>query len=417
MKFARRPATSSILLMTGSLVLAGCANSSLGRDPFSQAPPAGLLQHPTRPAAIEQESNVVQSAVPNRQQTAGLGLIQPVSAELAASESDAILLPVPLSAEEAEAVDSIAEVTPPLVIGRGQSVSNSIPVADAQAVEHMPMVEGEYVGDPMIGEEYIGDPADYPHGLLHGLAGKKQAKKEYRETLKLMSLKGKDAKHKQKERRDIGYNNVAIGRELRMKSHPMYVVEPPDVLYIEATMLLPERPVMGERLVRQDGTISLGYYGQIHVAGLTLFEIEEKIRERLREYVQNPQVYVDVAAFNSKVYYVLGQVQQTGRLPITGKETVLDAITLAGGLTNFADISEIHIARPNPGGGCDQILHVDYRALADCGDTRTNYQLLPGDRVVVPGTRGFKTNVFFDNFLSPFERLASLGSLIRFTLD
>ncbi|MBY0586925.1 polysaccharide biosynthesis/export family protein [bacterium] len=215
---------------------------------------------------------------------------------------------------------------------------------------------------------------------------------------------------------DIAYNNPRFPRELRMESHPQYIVEPPDVLYIEALSILPNRPLLGERLVRQDGTISLGYYGQVHVAGLTLLEIENKIRQHMKRYVENPQIYVDVASFNSKVYYVLGQVQQQGRLPVTGKETVLDAITLAGGLTNFAAIDKMHIARPNPGGGCDQILWVDWKSLAFCGDTRTNYQVLPGDRIVIPGTGGFQTNVALDNYLSPFERFASLFGLIRFAL-
>lgn len=212
---------------------------------------------------------------------------------------------------------------------------------------------------------------------------------------------------------DMG-RNCNVPRELRMASHPMYVAEPPDVLYIEALQLLPNRPVAGERLIRQDGTISLGYYGQLHVAGLMLHEIEEKIRQRLSEYVNDPEVYVDVAAFNSKVYYVVGQVQQAGRLPITGKETVLDAVSLAGGLTNYAENKKIHLARPNPGGGCDQILWVDWHAITYAGDTRTNYQLLPGDRVVVPSTGGFRLSVLADNILPPFERLAGLGALIRF---
>lgn len=375
---------------------------------FERPPSPAVIQENTSPAVAERQYS---EPYPPARSYTGFGAIQPVSAEMATGPG-AVLLPVPLSAEEAKAVNATAELTPPLVVGNAAQA----PPSPFELAEPMPPMAGE-VYAPVMEEGYVEESEVYPRGLLTGMMGKKHAKKEYHETLKAMGLKGKEAKHKHKERRDNGYNNPYIGRELRMKSHPMYVVEPPDVLYIEAKMLLPERPVMGERLVRQDGTIHLGYYGQIHVAGLTLFEIEQKIRERLSEYVQNPQVYVDVAAFNSKVYYVLGQVNQSGRLPITGKETVLDAITLAGGLTNFADISEIHVARPNPGGGCDQILWVDYRAIADCADTRTNYQLLPGDRVVVPGTKGFRTNVFFDNFLTPFERIASLGSLIRFSLD
>jgi polysaccharide biosynthesis/export protein len=218
-------------------------------------------------------------------------------------------------------------------------------------------------------------------------------------------------------RRDMGYNNPAVPRELRKTQHPIYVVEPPDVLYIEALELIPNRPISGERLVRPDGTISLGYYGQISVAGLTLPEIEEKIRKRLEDYVNAPEVYVDVAYFNSKIFYVLGQTQQTGRLPITGNETVLDGITLAGGLTNFADKNRIFLARPNPGGGCDQVFHVDYRAVTECGDTRTNYQLLPGDRVIVMPTSGYAATVWMDNYLTPVERVTNLFALFRFAVS
>lgn len=216
---------------------------------------------------------------------------------------------------------------------------------------------------------------------------------------------------------DMGYNNPNVPRELRKAQLPIYVVEPPDVLYIEALELIPNRPISGERLVRPDGTISLGYYGQLSVAGLTLPEIEEKIRKRLEDYVNAPEVYVDVAYFNSKIFYVLGQTQQTGRLPITGNETVLDGITLAGGLTNFADKNRIFLARPNPGGGCDQVFHIDYRAVTECGDTRTNYQLLPGDRVIVMPTKGYATTVWMDNYITPVERVTNLFALFRFAVS
>jgi polysaccharide export outer membrane protein len=270
------------------------------------------------------------------------------------------------------------------------------------------------------GLDLHGGPACAPRPPVYAGHGKHHAYRAESQQYRAMTGKRKHhtwlASWKKDPNPDIAYNNPRFPRELRMESHPQYIVEPPDVLYIEALTILPNRPLLGERLVRQDGTISLGYYGQVHVAGLTLLEIENKIRLHLKRYVENPQVYVDVASFNSKVYYVLGQVQQQGRLPVTGKETVLDAITLAGGLTNFAAIDKMHIARPNPGGGCDQILWVDWKSLAFCGDTRTNYQILPGDRIVVPGTGGFQTNVALDNYLSPFERFASLFGLIRFAL-
>ena len=60
------------------------------------------------------------------------------------------------------------------------------------------------------------------------------------------------------------------------KHRPPLVVEPPDMIVVEVLEALPGRPISGERLVRPDGTISLGFYGDVHVAGLTLPEIKEK---------------------------------------------------------------------------------------------------------------------------------------------
>ena len=66
---------------------------------------------------------------------------------------------------------------------------------------------------------------------------------------------------------------------------PEYVVEPPDLLLVEVLEALPGRPITGERLVRPDGKISLGFYGEVYVAGLTTTEIKEKIVLHLRKFL------------------------------------------------------------------------------------------------------------------------------------
>jgi len=94
--------------------------------------------------------------------------------------------------------------------------------------------------------------------------------------------------------------------------------------------------IRGQHLVRQDGTISLGSYGSVYVAGLTMGQLKCVIEKHLSEYLLNPQVSVDVFAYNSKVYYIIfdgaGFGQQVIRLPITGNETVLDAISTVQGI-------------------------------------------------------------------------------------
>ena len=149
----------------------------------------------------------------------------------------------------------------------------------------------------------------------------------------------------------------------------------------------PMQPITGEHLVAPDGTVNLGTYGLVSVAGMTLGEAKQAIDEHLSQYLDDPHVSVSVFAYNSKVYYVItqgaGQGDAVSRLPITGNETVLDAIAQVNGLSPLSH-KEIWIARPKPGGEPhDEILPVNWQAIAPGAATASNYQLLPGDRVFV----------------------------------
>ncbi len=230
-----------------------------------------------------------------------------------------------------------------------------------------------------------------------------------------------------------------IPRELAKSSMPDYVVEPPDIIVVEVLEALPGRPITGERLVRPDGKISLGFYGEVYVAGLTTSEIKEKIILHLREYIsdetlglavfdpktndfiekkpgETSRVFVDVASFNSKVYYVQGDIAVPGRLPITGNETVLDAINYAGGLIPTASTVNIRLVRPAPPGACcEQLLPVNYAAIINAGDTTTNYQMMPGDRLVVYRDPIVRTTVFIDRIAAPFNSVLNTIFQYSFT--
>ncbi len=168
--------------------------------------------------------------------------------------------------------------------------------------------------------------------------------------------------------------------------------------------------VRGEHLVRPDGTINLGSYGCVYVTGLTLAEVKTAVERHLAQYTVEPEVNVDVLAYNSKVFYVIqdgaGFGQQVYRLPITGNETVLDAIGQVQGLAAVASKKKVWVARPAPAcHGCLQILPVDWRAITEAGATATNYQLFPGDRVYVgPDPLIALDNMVYKIF-SPIERL------------
>jgi len=179
-----------------------------------------------------------------------------------------------------------------------------------------------------------------------------------------------------------------------------YVVEPPDLLLVEVLEALEGRPISGERLVRPDGKITLGFYGEVYVAGLTLSEVKEKIVLHLKEYLSDQvlglvaddgkeiaardtsRVFVDVSAYNSKNYYVQGAFGAPGKLPSTGRDTVLDAVNYAGGLLPSADHSKVFLYRKDPAGGPPKKLRVDIDEVLFGADNSTNFDLQPGDRLV-----------------------------------
>jgi protein involved in polysaccharide export with SLBB domain len=144
-----------------------------------------------------------------------------------------------------------------------------------------------------------------------------------------------------------------------------------------------------DHLVRPDGTVGLGSFGSDYVVGFTLDEARNAIQQQLDRKLVKPSVTVDVLGFNSKFYYVIvdgiGPGEQVAKFPATGNETVLDSLAHVSGLPACASKLRVWVARPAPPHcGCnDQILPVDWCAVVKSGNTKTNYQLLPGDRVYV----------------------------------
>lgn len=167
--------------------------------------------------------------------------------------------------------------------------------------------------------------------------------------------------------------------------------------------------IRGQHLVRPDGTVSLGTYGSVVVTGLTLEGVKQAIEAHLSQHLQDPEVTVDVAAYNSKVFYVVydggGAGQQVYRLPVTGNDTVLDAVSQLNGLSAVSDQHRIWVARPACGDCADQILPVDWCGITARGRPETNYQLVPGDRIFVKADRLVTLDTRLARLFSPVERI------------
>ena len=228
------------------------------------------------------------------------------------------------------------------------------------------------------------------------------ARREVLEALKGRIRRGEAVEHRKTSTTGSETPGPLVGGP--NKTFKPYVVEPPDVLRIEVHADIPN--LAGEYLVRPDGTIVLAY-GTLDVHGRTVDEIKtlilehvakhhgddvaglrvaatDKQGERRIEPKASTSITVDVSAFNSKFYYVQGLVQSPGRLPITGSETVLDAINQAGGL--MAEARTVKLIRPAPKPGLPaSTLFVDYEAIVHRGDVTTNYDILPGDRIIAYG--------------------------------
>jgi len=173
--------------------------------------------------------------------------------------------------------------------------------------------------------------------------------------------------------------------------------------------------ISDQHLVQPDGYITLGMYGRVYVQNMTLPEAKVAIEKHLSQYLLNPVVSIDLFALNSKFYYVVQENPILGDafvpLPITGSDTVLKALAQVGGLGQVAS-KKIWIARPTPAGtGCAQILPVDIQAITRHGDSSTNYQLLPGDRLVIGQDRMIALDAVVQRVLNPFERMLGFSFL------
>ena len=141
--------------------------------------------------------------------------------------------------------------------------------------------------------------------------------------------------------------------------------------------------------VRPDGFISLPIVGDVAAAGRTPAELAGEIRQKLQPYVQEPRVTVLVREVNSARVYVTGEVAHPGAYPLRGRVSVLQAIALAGGFTDFANRDGILVVRKGDQAGQIPVRYRDLVTHEEKKDSQEqrldpDVDLMPGDTVVVP---------------------------------
>jgi len=160
---------------------------------------------------------------------------------------------------------------------------------------------------------------------------------------------------------------------------PAYVIGPEDVLDINVWK---EPDVSRVVPVRPDGRISLPLINDVLAAGITPQQLAHNVTDKLRQFINGPQVTVIVTQINSQRVFVVGEVLRAGAFPLIPGMTVLQALSSAGGFTTFANVKKIHVMRLRDGKHIE--LPFNYRDVLNGDNQDQNIKLEPGDTVVVP---------------------------------
>lgn len=158
-----------------------------------------------------------------------------------------------------------------------------------------------------------------------------------------------------------------------------YLIGPEDVLEV---VVWKNADLSKTVSVRPDGMITLPLIGELRAGGLTAEDVRAEIRSRLEKYKETPEVSVTVADIRSYNLFILGEVRTPGRYQVKTSTTLLQALALAGGFTEFADTNGIVVVRRDTRERTskEERIRVRYKDLIQRGDVA----LSPGDTVIVP---------------------------------
>jgi polysaccharide export outer membrane protein len=167
---------------------------------------------------------------------------------------------------------------------------------------------------------------------------------------------------------------------------PDYTIGVDDVLTIN---VFQDQTLSGDVVVRPDGKITLPFGEDILALGLRTDELKKKVLQEIgKNYTEPPAITIQVKQINSRAVYITGAVNKPGKYPVSGSMTLIQLITMAGGLLEYADAKNIVIisATLKDKNGAPLTMKANYKdALATKNLLRNNPELRPGDQVLVGG--------------------------------
>jgi polysaccharide export outer membrane protein len=173
--------------------------------------------------------------------------------------------------------------------------------------------------------------------------------------------------------------NQTQSAQTQTSPSPDYVIGPEDVLTISVWK---DQELTRKLIVRPDGKLSFPLIGEVQAAGFTAARLQEDITKRLSEFVPDARVFVEVSEARSMKIYIVGKVTRPGEYIVGKQATVMQALSLAGGMTPFADSDDVSILRQVEGKQVS--LPFDYGDVSRGKRLEQNITLQRGDVVVVP---------------------------------
>jgi len=167
--------------------------------------------------------------------------------------------------------------------------------------------------------------------------------------------------------------------KIKIVVDPSYTIGPEDVLEIQVWK---EPDFSRQVLVRPDGKITLPLVGDILASGMNTMSLNALLTEKLEDFVSNPEVTVIVVESHSKNFYIIGKINRPGTYPLSPNMTVLQALSVAGGLAEWADKNSIRIIRRLS--GKEEIIKFDYKKVISGKKLEQNILLKPNDTIIVP---------------------------------
>jgi polysaccharide export outer membrane protein len=205
----------------------------------------------------------------------------------------------------------------------------------------------------------------------------------------------------------MGQGQMPVGYLTGVVGEGFYTLGRDDVIQIDVRN---QPEFSGAFVIGFDGRIQYNYLGDIPIAGMTKYEVQQVLEKMLQKYIRLPMVNVMIIAYNSKVVYVIGEVNNPGKFIMRGDAIKLREAILAAGLpTSTAALGRVHVIKPDLENPEIRVLNV--KKILYAGKLKDDIDVHTGEVIVVPSTAWSKVNDFLSGLFSPITRVARMAAL------